>query len=221
MNLDGLKDTVIDLMAGGSAEVRINNFDNDLNSFRNANEIFTLLVHLGYLYYDSYTKLVRIPNMEVGEVFIDSIDTTDWSEVSRSILASEKLLKAIWRKDNEWVANAIDEAHQDVALLDYNKESALSYTLGLALYYAKSYYTVIRELPSGKGYIDIAYIPRPAHADKPAMLVELKYNKSPEGAIAQIKAKNYPKILEDYKDKLLLVAINYDKDTKKHECIIE
>lgn len=53
------------------------------------------------------------------------------------------------------------------------------------------------------------------------MVVELKYNKSAEGAIEQIKAKRYTQALEEYKGNLLLVGINYDKETKEHFCVIE
>lgn len=81
-------------------------------------------------------------------------------------------------------------------------------------------YTIIRELPSGKGYADIVFLPR-KHSDKPAMVVELKYNQSAESAIAQIKEKRYPKALEDYGGSLLLVGINYDKVKKEHSCVIE
>jgi hypothetical protein len=80
---------------------------------------------------------------------------------------------------------------------------------------------VIRELPTGKGFADIAYIPRPAHADKPAMLIELKVNKSPDAAIAQIRKNNYPQALAGCKGNLLLVGISYNKTRKKHSCTIE
>ena len=53
------------------------------------------------------------------------------------------------------------------------------------------------------------------------MIIELKYDKSAEGAIAQIKEKRYLESLKEYKGNLLLVGINYDKVTKKHDCVIE
>lgn len=59
------------------------------------------------------------------------------------------------------------------------------------------------------------------HTDKPAMLIELKWNKSAQGAISQIKEKKYAGVLEEYAGNLLLVGIDYDKKTKKHECLIE
>ncbi|MBO4699227.1 PD-(D/E)XK nuclease domain-containing protein, partial [bacterium] len=84
---------------------------------------------------------------------------------------------------------------------------------------AKSKYTIVKELPTGRGFADIGFIP----VDKkdPAMVVELKYDRDTESAIKQIKEKNYPKVFENYLDNLLLVGVNYDKNTKIHECIIE
>lgn len=58
------------------------------------------------------------------------------------------------------------------------------------------------------------------HRDKPAAVIELKKDKDAQGAIEQIKQKNYGKSLEDYRGNLLLVGINYDKE-KKHTCVIE
>lgn len=53
------------------------------------------------------------------------------------------------------------------------------------------------------------------------IVIELKWDKSAVGALEQIKEKHYGNILEDYQGNLLLVGINYNKTTKKHECVIE
>ena len=81
--------------------------------------------------------------------------------------------------------------------------------------------TIIREMPGGRGFADICMIPRKIHLDKPAVMIELKWDKSAEGAIQQIKNKEYIDALKDYQGDLLLAGINYDKKTKKHSCIIE
>ena len=75
-----------------------------------------------------------------------------------------------------------------------------------------------------KGYADFIFKPRANAGWRPAMVVELKYNKSADTAIKQIKEKRYQGALSDYNDKILLVGINYDaegKDSKKHTCVIE
>ena len=76
-------------------------------------------------------------------------------------------------------------------------------------------------MPGGRGFADICMIPRKIHLDKPAVMIELKWAKSAEGAIQQIKNKEYIDALKDYQGDLLLAGINYDKKTKKHECLIE
>ena len=100
-------------------------------------------------------------------------------------------------------------------------ENSLSCTVHLAFYFAREYYTIVRELPTGKGYADICFIPRKLYADKPAVVIELKWDKSAEGAIAQIKNKEYVEALKDYHGNLLLAGINYDKKEKEHTCVIE
>lgn len=104
--------------------------------------------------------------------------------------------------------------------MKYNDENALSCVITLAYYNAVNDYTLIREMPAGKGYADIVFLPRKNSA-KPAMIVELKYDQSAQGAIQQMKAKRYVKALAGYQGNLLLVGINYDKESKEHSCVIE
>lgn len=75
-------------------------------------------------------------------------------------------------------------------------------------------------MPSGKGYADIVFL-LGKHSDKPAMIVELKWDKTVEGAIGQIREKRYDGALREYGGEVLLVGINYDKGSKRHECVIE
>ena len=123
--------------------------------------------------------------------------------------------------DADAVAAGIEKAHEEISILQYNDENSLSCTIHLAFYFAREYYTMIRELPAGKGFADVCMIPRKRYADKPAIVIELKWDKSAVGALEQIKEKNYGDALQDYQGNLLLVGVNYDKKTKKHECVIE
>ena len=66
----------------------------------------------------------------------------------------------------------------------------------------------------------MVFIPKKS-AQVPAMIIELKWDKSAEGAISQIKDKGYVEALKEYKGDLLLVGINYDKKTRVHQCRIE
>ena len=180
-----------------------------------------MLIHLGYLAYDSNSKEAYIPNEEVRGVFFQAVKDTDWTPVVKALNRSEELLKHTWNMDETAVANAIDEIHMgNTSILNYNDENALSCVISLAYYSAVNDYTIVRELPAGKGYADLAFIPR-KQSEKPAMLVELKYQQSAEGAIAQIKEKKYIKVFEEYAGLVLLVGINYDRHTKHHSCVIE
>ena len=90
-------------------------------------------------------------------------------------------------------------------------------------YAAKKDYVVYRELAGGKGFADIVFIPR-KKVSKPAIIVELKWDKTAETAIQQIKERKYTDGLRNYSGEVLLVGINYDaegKDNKHHTCIIE
>ena len=220
MNMDGLKDAVIKMLAGERIEINTGTFTNDMTTFAGRDDVLTLLVHLGYLSYRRSDKTVCIPNDEVSQEYVNAISTMDWSEVTRSILASKKLVEAMWAMDEDAVARGLDKAHEEISILQYNDENSLSCTINLAFYYAREYYTIIRELPTGKGFADICLIPRKLHADKPAVVIELKKDRDAQGAIEQIKQKNYVSALADYKGNLLLVGINYDKD-KNHSCVIE
>ena len=221
LDFDGTKSAITEMLAGNEVKVNVKKFKNKLSEIKNKDNVLTYLIHLGYLNYDEATGLCRIPNKEIREEWEAAIeDSENFSKVVKMIEESEKLLKLTQAGDAEKVALALDNAHQTVAdPLDYNDESSLKTAIILAYYTAKSKYTVVKELPTGTGFADIGFIP----VDKkdPAMVVELKYDKNAGSAIKQIKEKNYPKVFENYLDNLLLVGVNYDKNTKIHECIIE
>ena len=221
MNYDGLRDSIIQLMAGGRIRINTGTFSNDMTTFSGYQDVLTLLVHLGYLGYDFDTKEVFIPNREVLMEFVSATSASDWSEIRNSVGQSEELLQAVWNMDQDSVAEGIEKAHLETSILQYNDENALAYTISLAFYAARQYYTVIRELPAGKGFADIAFIPRKAYAEKPALLIGLKYDQSSETALKQIEDKQYPEALKEYKDHLLLAGISYDRNSKKHTCRIE
>lgn len=155
MNMDGLKDAVVKMLAGGEVPVNTGTFGNDMTTFATKDDVLTLLVHLGYLSYDSEKGTVAIPNKEVAQEYVNVVSTMDWREVA------------------------------------------------------------------GKGFADICFIPRKIHEDKPAVVIELKWDKSAKGAIAQIREKGYVDALKEYHGNLILAGINYDKKMKKHSCELE
>ena len=221
MDMDGLKDSVVRMLANESVSINIGTFSNDMTTFATKDDVLTLLVHLGYLTYSVIDRTVRIPNKEVAQEYVNAISTMNWYGVMESLEASRKLLEELWAMDEDAVAAGIEKAHEEISILQYNDENSLSCTINLAFYFAREYYTIVREMPAGKGYADICMIPRKEHLDKPAVVIELKWDKSTVGALEQIKEKNYGSALKEYQGKLLLVGINYNRKTKKHECAIE
>ena len=221
MDMDGLKDSVVRMLAGDAVSIHIGTFSNDMITFATKDDVLTLLVHLGYLTYNSTAETVSIPNKEVSQEYINAISTMNWYGVAESVEASRKLLEALWEMDADAIAAGVEKAHEEISILQYNDENSLSCTIHLAFYFAREYYTMVRELPAGKGFADVCMIPRPHYRDKPAIVIELKWDKSAVGAIEQIKEKQYGNVLKDYQGNLLLVGINYNKTTKKHECVIE
>ena len=221
MSFDGLKDDVLSMLAGEHIPVNTGNFTNDMTTFRDENDVLTLLIHLGYLSCDSKEQSVCIPNNEIQNEYVNAVSVSNWGEVSKALKHSADLLHAIWKENEQAVAEGIERAHFETSHLQYNDENALSYTISLALYAAKNYYTIYREFPTGKGFADMIFLPRKKFQEKPALVVGLKWDKSVTGAIRQIKEKQYCRSLEEYTGNILLVGINYSKKDKKHQCVIE
>lgn len=228
MNYEGLKDLITILMDGGTVPVDISTYQNDMTSFASKDDILALLINLGYLKYDLETKEAAIPNREILDEFKASTKGNEWDEAFRALDISQSLLEATWSCDEKKVEELLEKSHDRASNKTYNDEAALSYAIQYAYYAAQRYYTTILELDAGKGYADIVYLPSPKYPDKPALLVELKYDKNAKTALTQIKEREYPERLEHYKGNILLIGINYTKETnsnkpdfKRHSCIIE
>lgn len=217
-NFDGLREAIIQMLAGNEVEVNVLGFSNDLNSFQDKDEILTALIHLGYL--TCKNGKARIPNREIAEEFTNSVKRLSWGTVTRLLKQSRKLLEATWKKDTDTVAALLEEVHDDMQeFKEYNNEHTLKCVIHLAYYAAQDDYSLQFEEPAGKGIADCLMIPR--RKGIPGIIVELKYDQSPEDAIEQIKQKQYVKKLEHTAEKVLLTGINYCKKTKKHQCRIE
>ena len=225
---DGLKEAVTLLMDGARIHIDTSTYQNDMTTFTGKDDVLSLLIHLGYLGYDDVAGEIYIPNKEILDEFKTSTKGSEWVESFKAFDISQELLEATWAKNCDKVAEILEKAHDLTGNKTYNDEAALSYAVQYAYYAAQKYYTTILELDSGKGYADIVFIPSPKFSDKPAMVIELKYNKDAETALSQIKNRNYPDRLEHYKGNILLVGIDYDKDVlstnkeyKHHRCVIE
>lgn len=222
-NFNGLKESVTEMIGGGSCKIDPTTFQNDMTTFTSKDDVMTLLVHLGYLTYDNRNGEVFIPNQEIIQEFIRAVKIGDnWNGLMRSLDRSLELLKNTWALNSDAVAAGINAIHSETtSLFQYNDENSLACTIFIAYYSAGAYYArPIQEMPAGNGRADIIYLPL-KNSEHPALVVELKWNQSAVGAIEQIKEKQYTKWLESYTGDILLVGINYDKTTKKHQCVIE
>ncbi len=221
MNYEGLKDDIIQMLAGGRRPVDPTGFQNDMSVIHSRDDVLTVLIHLGYLSYDWQEEECYIPNHEVAKEMENAVKVNNWQPVVNSIQQSKQLLRSTLEGDCEAVARGIDNAHdENTSILSYNNENSLACVLSIAYYYARNDYIIHRELASGKGFADLVLIPR-KNVDSPAIVLELKYNRNADAAIDQIKRKQYPAKVAEYTGDLLLVGINYDKESKTHQCIIE
>lgn len=221
MDFDGIQQAIIQLLSGEKVPIDSETFQNDLVTIQSKDDVLTLLVHLGYLSFDFDKSTVRIPNEEVRREFVRAVKNGSHKELAKMVATSNELIEHTIDENVEEVANAIEKVHsQATSPTFYNNEQALRSTIRFAYIAAVDDYVEIQELPSGKGYADIVYIPKKT-SNKPAMIIELKWNKTSDGALNQIKQKNYPEIVKQLSGDVLLVGINYDEKTKKHECTIE
>ena len=221
MNFDGLKDDIIRMLSGEHIYVNTLKFQNDMHIVRSKNDVLTVLIHLGYLAYDGDKRQCFIPNKEVSDEFLNAVEDTSWTQIAEVLTASENLLAATILGNERAVERAINLAHDEhTSILAYNDENSLACVLSIAYIWAKNEYIIHREYATGKGYADLVMIPR-RNVSKPALVIELKFNHSADTAIDQIKQKNYPSKIADYTGDILLVGINYDKETKQHSCKIE
>ncbi len=222
MDFEGLQEIVSRLISGEEIEVDTDDFENDFETFKSRDDVLTLLIHLGYLTWNEEDGTVRIPNEEVRGEFRKILKGTNASRKWMELISrSRRLLEDTIAGNGEAAAKAI-EAIRDTqyAPTFYNNEQALRYVIKFAYIAAVDQYLKVEELPSGKGIADVVYLPK-RNSTLPALVVELKWNKTSEGAIRQITERNYPAVLEEYGGEVVMAGINYDTEKKVHSCLIE
>lgn len=224
MNFDGLKEAIITLLSGSPLQVNVRTFENNPSIIKSRDEVITYLIHLGYLGYNSDNQTAFVPNEEVRQELAYAVEDRKWDGFQGVQLESEKLFEAVLNMDADAVAKGIGKVHEDfTSVIKYNDENSLSSVVTIAFLYTMKYYYKPRyEMPAGKGFADVIYVPNDEYRSiYPAMVIELKWNKNVRIALNQILERNYPDVLKDYSDNILLVGINYDKNSKKHTCIIQ
>ena len=233
MDQDGLQEDIARLIAGESIVVDPDFFQNDVKTFTCKDDVLTLLIHLGYLTYeevtDSYdddeedvlTGLAWIPNEEVRSEFDKTLRKAKHKSLVELVRKSDQLLRDTIAGNAERVAAAIQDVHDSsYAPTFYNHEQSLRYVVKMAYISCVDQYARMEELPSGHGIADVVFLPKRRSA-LPAIIVELKWNREAEGAIAQVQDRNYPKALGHLGGEVILVGISYDAGRKKHTCVIK
>ena len=227
MDFDGIKKDIINLLEGARVLFDCCTFQNDMVNIKDKNDVFSLLVCLGYLGCSNIDgaeefKQAYVPNKEIKGALIGIIKQQEWYEQMETIKRSEKLLNAILELDGATVATLIQEVHKSpaVALLDYNDEESLTYCVMIGLLWSTfDDYSCEREDQAGKGRVDLVY--EPITRRQPLILIEFKYDGSAEEAIAQIKTQEYCKRYVGQYRNIIIVGMNYSTKTKDHQCLIE
>lgn len=224
LDFDGLGKTAADLVGGVAVKVDTKGFSNDLVTFRDRDDVLTLLIHLGYLAYDETAQTAYIPNEEIRLEFSRAIRQIKRDDTIRRVRESEQLIADTVHGDEDAVARQIEKIHEEESTLYYNNEQALRSVIKRAYFSYGDEYMMFEELPAGSGYADIVYLPKRTSA-LPALVIELKWNHSAQGAIEQIRGRRYPEAIKEYGGDILLVGISYDKKNqagkRKHSCKIE
>lgn len=224
MDFDGLKTKIIRMISGDEVKVKTTTFQNDMITIKNKDDVFMLLIHLGYLAYDQRKQTAFIPNEEIRGEFVNAVEENKWNELYDFENKSNELLEATLDIECDIVVEKLEQIHSEyTSVIEYNNENSLSSVLAIAYLSAMQYYfKPVREMLAGRGFADFVFIPKPQYLNSyPALVVELKWNKNVSTALAQIKERKYPQSLMEYTGDILLVGINYDKKNKAHECEIE
>ena len=221
-NFEGMKDDVIRMIAGENVKVDVGMYLNTMTDFVVKDDVFTYLIHLGYLAYDYNTHTCRVPNKEVRQEWFRAVSVLKNYKVTDQIIkASENLLEQTLQLNGDEVAKILNLSHIHVTShRNYDNEQALAAAVYLAFIDALNYYTVFKETSAGKGIADLIYTPLYLDGEYPPMIIELKYKSTPSKALDQINRKEYFHAFDNYNGKVLFVGINYD-DEKEHECKIE
>ena len=222
-NIAGIQDDIKALLKG-EKEIEVNTlrYNNNVERFATKDEIFTYLIHIGYLAYDPINQTCHIPNGEIRSAWLNIMSNAKGFEpIQRMLETSRQLIEATENGETEAVAKALDDSHADISSsLSYNRESTMQSAILMAYFYARKDYLVFSELASGCGYADVVLVP--TVPQKPIIIIELKKDGEPAVALEQIKTRNYAHAFRYHPGReAVLVGITYDAESKHHRCLIE
>ena len=210
-----LKEATIRLLAGEEVTFNSSLFDNDLTKIHHKDAALTVLVHFGYLAYNEDNHSCRIPNYEISQEFVKALKLLEWKEIENPITGSDRLIKETFLGNTDYINDVLDKNHKELASpFNKNKEDVLGIIVEISYYNMIRDYDIRKEETNILGRADIIY--HPLKPGKPALIVELKVDDTPENAIKQIEEKGYLRSLAGFKGKAYLLGISYDSKSLKH-----
>lgn len=217
-DIDSVKDDIVRMTSGISLEIKLKGYGAEQIELNNRNQVLSAMSIYGFLSY--HDEILTIPNKELRIKFDEALEDKSMGTVSEIVLKSNEMLKATLRKDTETMERIIQEAHDiNIPIIKYNSENSLACVVTLVYLSARTKYTIVREMEAGMGKTD--FILYPNDKSKPAFILKLKKNSTPDEALKQIKEKRYATALKNYTGKKLAVGISYDEKLKKHSVKIE
>ncbi len=217
-DIDSVKNDIIQMISGIPLEIKLKGYGAEQKELNTRNQILSAMTIYGFLSYHDETLV--IPNRELRIKFDEALEDKSMGAVSEIVMKSNEMLKATLRKDIETMEKLIQEAHDiNIPVIKYNDENSLACIITLVYLSARSKYKIVREMPAGIGFADFIFYPN--DKSKPAFIIELKKDSTPDEALKQIKEKRYPLALKDYTGTKLAVGITYDSKQKQHHVKIE
>lgn len=216
-NVDQVKEDIVKMVSGIPVEAELNGYSAVEQQLETRSDILSAMAVYGFLSY--HKGELRIPNCELMEKFQNVLSRDSMGELKEIVETSRQILHATLAADEAKVAEMLEAVHdREIPFLQYSDENSLSCVVTLCYLYARKEYRIEREEKSGKGFCDYLFYPKKTGGT--ALILELKAGASAADAIKQIRDKNYVQKVRHCR-KILLVGISYDREKKKHECIIQ
>ena len=217
-NVEDVRNDIVQMVSGIPVNIHLEGYSAEQISLNTRDEILSAMTVYGFLSYHDET--LEIPNKELRMKFDYSLRNHQMGEISKLVLKSNQMLEATIKKDTETMEKLIQEAHDiNIPIIKYNDENSLACVITLVYLSARTKYKIVREMEAGAGRADFIFYPN--DKSKPAFILELKKNATPEEALKQIKEKRYADSLKDYTGQKLAVGISYDSKLKNHKIKIE
>ncbi len=217
-DIDNIKNDVVQMVSGIPLEIKLKGYGAEQKELNTRNQILSAMTIYGFLSYHDET--LAIPNKELRIKFDEALEDKSMGAVSEIVMKSNEMLKATLKKDTETMEKLIQEAHDiNIPVIKYNDENSLACIITLVYLSARTKYKIVREMPAGIGFADFIFYPN--DKSKPAFIIELKKDSTPDEALKQIKEKRYALALKEYTGQKLAIGISYNSKQKQHHIKIE